>query len=253
MSVKRKIQFWYIRLHRYLLGTKYLRIMDGPLKGLKWVTSMNYQYLTGDYIDEVELSLLKNNLDTTEPVFYDVGANVGYFSMTVKKLVPRTEVYAFEPMPDHIQTFRKHLRLNNLHGIELVEKAVSGKSGPVTFSGYTDSEGNTYKTESALFKNAPSTITIESTTIDDFVATSGKVPQLIKIDVEGAELDVLEGALKTLHTHHPVLLLATHECHVPGIEEKCVHFLKHNGYSVKPVTTDNKHVPGLQDYIARPI
>ena len=57
MSLKKKLQSYYIKINRYLLKRKYLRIMDGPLKGYWWSTAYNYDYLTGDYEDLETLQL----------------------------------------------------------------------------------------------------------------------------------------------------------------------------------------------------
>jgi FkbM family methyltransferase len=250
--MRRKLQFWYIRLHRYLLKTKFLPVMGGPLKGLLWTTSMNYEYLTGSYIGDDEVEVLARVLNRPDPVFYDIGANVGYFSVTVSRLFPHSVIYAFEPMPEHLQTLQDHLQLNAIGNVLIEPLAISDKTGDLEFSGMQGSEGNTYKNESALFQKAGNSFKVKGTSVDDFIAAGNRVPNFLKIDVEGAELDVLHGALHTIRMYRPAILLATHDCHLAGIKDKCVEFLQAEGYSLEGIGAHNKHVAGLEDFIAMP-
>jgi FkbM family methyltransferase len=225
--------------------------MSGPLKGLSWTTSMNYEYLTGKYLDDEELKIIQNSLKENNSVFYDVGANVGYVSIAVTRLT-NASVYAFEPIPEHQEKLKMHLDLNEIKHVKIFPMAVSDKTGQIEFSNSPGSEGNTYKKESAMFSNFQ-TFTVSCISIDDFISQHNPVPQLLKIDVEGAELDVLHGAINTIRNHRPDILIATHDCHIAGIKDKCIEFLISENYSLREVGAEGKELPGLADFYATPL
>jgi len=225
--------------------------MSGPLKGMLWTTSMNYEYLTGKYLDQEELNIIEQSLALPDPVFYDIGANVGYVSIAVSQLT-KAKVLAFEPIPEHQERLRSHMEINHIKGIELFPYAVAEKTGVIEFSNSPGSEGNTYKKESAMFTPGK-VFKVNCVSVDEFISDSHPVPHLLKIDVEGAELDVLHGAINTIRTHRPHILLATHDCHIAGIKDKCLEFLKAERYDLREVGAEGKHLPGLADFYATPL
>ncbi len=213
---------------------------------------MNYEYITGSYLGEDEQQVIREILRPKDAVFYDIGANVGYFSICVAKMVPHCKVIAFEPIPEHYNNFKTHLKINNIGNIILHEVAVAEGETELLFSNFQNSEGNTYKNESLLFKSAKNTLKVKGISVDGFIAQGNPAPTLLKMDVEGAELDVLKGAAQTLLKHKPYIILATHDCHVPGVKEKCLAFLKEMGYTTSVIGAHNKYLPGLDDFFAQP-
>ena len=248
--MRTSLQFWYIRFIRLVLRRRFMPVMHGPLKGKQWTTSMNYDYLTGTYLGEDEIRSMQHALAAPGAAFYDIGANVGYFSLSVAVLFPHVNIMAFEPVEEHLRLFRQHMDLNDIHRIQIFPMAVAGHTGKVMFSNLGKHEGNTYKKDSALVEEGVFSIAVDATTVDDFVAAGNKPPSLLKIDVEGAELDVLKGAKQTLEQYHPDILLATHDVHIAGIRQACVDFLEGMGYSLTPVGAHNKAFAGLDDYFA---
>ncbi|MEP7236284.1 MAG: FkbM family methyltransferase, partial [Ferruginibacter sp.] len=111
-------------------------------------------------------------------------------------------------------------------------------------------DGNTYIKESYVFSGTENKITAQCQSIDGLINEGYDKPDIIKIDVEGAEYDVLVGARNTLEQYHPNILLATHDCHLQGVQEKCVSFLKELGYDLQHTGRHNKYMDGLDDYIA---
>lgn len=231
-----------------------MRVMAGPLKGYLWSTSSSYDYLLGQYEDagtiRTFLSWLKSN-----SVFYDVGANVGYHSLVANQVIKSGKIYAFEPMPavraileKHISINRKYIRNDN---ITMLPIAVSNEEKQVEFSNdITHRDGNTYINESYVFKGTKNKIKVKCESIDGLIKQGYKKPGIIKIDVEGAEYDVLQGAKETIQNERPYILLATHDCHLPGVQEKCVQLLNGLGYQLHHTGKHNKHIEGLDDYIA---
>ena len=252
MTFRKNILFLIIKINRYVLKRKFIPIMAGPLKGYLWNTSYNYDYLTADYESEDTLEIFYSWLKP-ETVFYDLGGNVGYFAFLANRYITNGIIYSFEPIPFNIAVFKKHLELNDkrikYHNIEVLPFALSDKDGEVAIShDHVAIEGNTYITSAYL--TATETIKVKCYSVDGLLKEGYKKPDVIKIDVEGAEYDVLLGAVKTLKEFKPNILLATHDCHLPGVQQSCKDLLQGLGYRLIQLPGHNKHVKGLNDYIA---
>ena len=128
----------------------------------------------------------------------DVGANVGAYALLFGQWVGEAgRVYAFEPDPLALQGLRAHIALNGLAGrVTAVDSAITDRSGPVRLAVF-DSPGISRLCTS----DAPSTsyrVDTAATSIDDFCAERNVRPDVIKLDVEGAELEALRGARQTI-------------------------------------------------------
>lgn len=128
---------------------------------------------------------------------FDVGANLGAYTLLFAQWAgPSGKVVAFEPAPASIAGLRRLVALNDLRDrVEIVEAAVSGAVGTARFASAGLSGAN------ALVDAAHSgggVITVPTTSLDAFCEARHLRPDVIKIDVEGAELDVLRGARRTL-------------------------------------------------------
>ncbi len=253
MDVSNFLRHSYIKINRYILNRKFLAILGGPLKGYKWNTSCSYDYITGNYEDGVALETITKWLHA-DSVFYDLGANVGYYSFLANKIIKNGVIYAFEPVPRNTTIFQAHLKLNEnkikYQNINLLPYAISNKDQIVVFSNDDDcAEGNSY-VNSSFYTKRNNTFEVKSYSVDSLVESGYNKPDIIKIDVEGAEYDVLLGAVKTLTQYRPKILLATHDCHVPGVQKKCVDFLEEMGYTLTRMDASIKKISGLDDYIA---
>lgn len=252
MTFKKRILYFIIQFHRFILKRKFIHIWLGPLKGYTWSTSYNYDYFTGDYEGE---ETLKQFYSWLKPgtVFYDLGGNVGFFSVIAARYITHGTIYSFEPIPFNIVYFKKHLELNRKRikckNIQVLPYAISDKEGDVTIShDKVAIEGNTYIKSAYL--STTECIVVKCYSIDGLLKEGYEKPDVIKIDVEGAEYDVLLGAVNTLAAFKPNLLLATHDCHLPGVKQNCVSFLQGLGYRLVQLPSHNKHVEGLDDYLA---
>jgi len=245
---------WYIKICRYLFRRPFLPIMDGPLKGYLWSTERSYAYILGNYEEPGTMRLFLSWLQPGT-VFYDIGANAGFHALTANSKIVTGKIYAFEPMPAMRHLLEKHISLNQkrmLHNnIHLSPLAIADTEKMVAFSNdIKQSDGNTYIKESYVYKTAANQIQVACKSIDGLVQEGYAPPDIIKIDVEGAEYDVLVGAKRTLEEHKPYILLATHDCHLPGVQEKCIQFLSGLGYQLQHTGKHNKYMDGLDDYIA---
>ena len=189
-------------------------IFRGPSKGLRYhmYPEFGLAHLYGGWEPEV-LDLL-SRIVKPGYVVYDVGANYGLHSLLMARCVgPTGKVFAFEPMPDICAAAAKNRNLNGFAQIELVPEAISNVKGITEFvighhegAGHlsTAGRGNAEETERGR------RVSVMVTTIDDFIAEGKPEPDLLKIDIEGAESAALQGAKKTLTTKRPKLMIELH-------------------------------------------
>jgi FkbM family methyltransferase len=231
-----------------------LPITAGPLKGYLWSTSASYDYILGEYENPATLKAFLSWLKT-DSVYYDIGSNIGFHALTANTIITTGKIYAFEPVPTTMDFFKQHISLNSKlitsNRITLLPIAVSDEEKMVQFSDNADQrDGNTYIKESAVFLGTENKTMVQCKTIDGLLSEGFDKPDIIKIDAEGAEYDVLMGAKHTLQLYKPYILLATHNCHLPGVQEKCVSFLLQLGYQLQHTGNYHKYIDGLDDYIA---
>jgi FkbM family methyltransferase len=136
-------------------------------------------------------------------VIFDVGANFGETSLYMSKINPHGKVCAFEPLPEAFQKLKKNKELNSLENCYLYSLALSNKSEDLAIhlTGVQNSGSTFLKPVSDKSEQVAKAVTL------DQMADSESGCDLIKIDVEGFEKKVLEGAEKTLRKFRPVLFI----------------------------------------------
>jgi FkbM family methyltransferase len=209
------------------------KVYFGPLKGKKWIYTSGYsQYFMGDY--EKEVVDVFYEYAKKSKVIYDIGANIGYYTLIAAKAnKDSAKVYAFEPFPENVAALKRNIEVNNQNNVKVLDIAISNSTGMASFSDSDNNVANTLCEDSPTFKENKS-IKVRTSTIDELVHNKTiEVPDLVKMDVEGTELEALTGAKNTLKEHHPVIFLSTHNCHVPGIHKKCIDFLADIGYRIE--------------------
>lgn len=159
-----------------------------------------------------------------DSVFYDVGANSGYYSLVAARFC--STVYAFEPMPRNIQRFKRNMRLNRLRNVTLFEVAVAARSAESRFRYGTNTE------EGCLDDSGD--IAVRSVALDELLP-SITLPHIMKMDIEGGEFDALRGALTVLRKARPTIFLATHGAEV---HRSCLDLLRAQGYRITPLQED---------------
>ena len=197
-------------------------ILQGPLRGKRWIVGSGISRLwLGSY--EPEKMQLAASLLHPGDVAFDIGANVGIYSLLFSEVVGLAgRVVTFEPSPRNVGYLRRHLSLNLVTNVSVMAAAVSRASGKAMFDMGADSSTGRISPQGAL--------EIEAIRLDDFVVRENCRPSLIKIDVEGAEVEVLEGASDTLRNSAPMLLIATHSA---ALKAACIELLEHHRYSVR--------------------
>jgi FkbM family methyltransferase len=138
-------------------------------------------------------------------VFYDVGANIGFFATLAARLVgPSGHVYAFEPFPASAALVARNAELNGFQNVTVVEAAASDRGGRMPLA--ISSSGS----QKHRLGTGPG-LEVDVVAIDEWAATSGaRRPTVVMIDVEGAELQVLAGMHDLLAAQRPVICCEVH-------------------------------------------
>lgn len=132
-------------------------------------------------------------------VVVDVGAHVGYYALLAARLVGREgQVYAFEADPANYRLLLENIELNSYSNLRAFSQAVADRSGPLSFylSPWGSDRNSLYAENTGAGAHD---VEVDAITLDEFMATAGKPKvDLIKMDIEGAELAALEGMKETL-------------------------------------------------------
>ena len=193
-----------------------------------------------------------------DAVFYDVGANGGVVTVIGARLVgPRGIVYAFEPVPDNAAFVRSNAAANGFMNVEVIEKAVTSHSGSAELALATYS-GGAVLSEFATPPDAAGMLRVDLASIDDLVERSGlKPPSFVKIDVEGAELSVLQGMERTAARHRPMILYELDDAESEPLQRKqaeCEQWLLARGYRVAELPVSYAGIDWLvKHFLATPI
>jgi FkbM family methyltransferase len=148
-------------------------------------------------------------------IFIDIGANIGKYSILIANKNNSAKIIAIEPSKEATSLFKKNVEINNLKNIEILEKLLFSKRKRIKF--YLNPEKTTrnsilknevlrdkkYKSK----KNIISYHWMETETLDNLLSNQKREKvELLKIDVQGAELDVLKGAIKILKKDEPKII-----------------------------------------------
>lgn len=189
----------------------WVQIEGGPSKGL-WIqvnprTGQNVRKGLGE--PEVQSALVQHLRPGM--TFYDLGANIGFFSLMAARLVgPQGHVFSFEADPEIAARLRENLARNRFPNARVEQRAVWSESSTVSFArvdpGTSPDRGLGHVSTGDLTSN---TIRVEAISLDQFAAENS-APDFVKCDVEGAEREVFRGAAKLLAAKRPMLLVEMH-------------------------------------------
>ena len=170
-------------------------------------------------------------------VFFDVGAHYGWMSLIAAQRVGRTGlVIAFEPVPVLVDILQYHKRINRLTQMEIVVSAVYDvdcESIPFHLINNGLSSGNSLVAHES--QGSMSEIRVGAVTLDTYCSRDNMWPDVVKIDVEGGELLVLNGAAEVLSRRKPTLIVALHPPWLPHGQKAAqfFDFLTTHGYRVQ--------------------
>ena len=152
-------------------------------------------------------------ITSSSPLILDIGSNYGMFGLLMKKRFPNARIIGFEPFPAALEFS------NKLGVYEEIQKVALGSTPGTISLHYRDSDGYTGTTNTAYAQEVgeyPSTLQVDVKRLDDFLY----VPDLIKCDVDGAEVEVLAGGLEVFKRAKVVIIECENNDHVEIISEK---------------------------------
>src|SRR5258708_2360140 len=218
----------------------WVQVQRGPAQGL-WLylnprTGRNY--FEGGGEPEVQAALQRYLRPGM--IFYDIGANIGFFSLLAARIVGEDgRVIAFEADPEIAARLRGHIVRNNFRAISVEEKAVWSEPGTVLFARTDPAASPDRGLGHVVANGAADTIQVDAVSLDEYVRTAPS-PDFLKCDVEGAEVEIFRGAQRLLTEKGPIILceMTSAENHL-GLLGELARF----GYACKSI--DPQHVLAL--------
>lgn len=193
MEIAYKIARWYGRLFArpsLISFNKFLVHL-----GMRGLGVYNF----GDFFVTGESNFLNQYLSTIDqPVIFDIGANTGSYALLCQQINPHAQIFCFEPHPQTFSLLEKQVQNNK--NIKIFNLALSNKSGKLALYDYQDKRNSRHAT---LCQDVIETVTnqtstnfeVSVSTVDDIITEHQiKKIQLLKVDVEGHDLQVLQGA-----------------------------------------------------------
>ena len=236
---------WIHRVSHRVLPTDqkvWARVEAGPAQGL-WLelnprTGQNY--LRGG----AELTVQKILAERLHSgmVFYDLGANIGLFTLLAARLVGDSgKVFSFEPDPENAARLRRNIQRNGFANVTVVQSGIWSATGELNFvvSGGASPDHGVGKFV-ATENGAAGTLT-PCVSLDDF-SSDAPPPDALKCDVEGAEVEALRGGMRILQARHPWIIC---EMHSEANRRAALELLSSLGYTVGAVGGD--HVLAMAD------
>jgi FkbM family methyltransferase len=179
-------------------GTGIQLLCDPEDKRIAPVEIMNFgNYETPDYT-------MVRRLVPEGGTVLDVGANVGYYTLSLCRQVRDVRIHSFEPIPKTFALLQEHVKINRASNANIHNFGFSDREETKTFYYYPEGSGNASSANLSEGANVR-TITCQVKRLDDFVKSSGLHVDFIKCDVEGAEIFVFRGAVATLKKDRPAV------------------------------------------------
>lgn len=189
----------------------------------------------------------------------DIGAHIGLYALPASGVLSEEgRIYAFEPADANRQFLMQHLAYNQIRNVEVIPNLVGDehKQGVPFFETAAVHGMNTIVQQSvthksdALFRK----MLRNQIRLDDFCRERGITPEVIKIDVEGGELNVFKGAREILGRVHPLIFLSVHPAHLQHLGSsvgELYGLIRDLGYRAYEVDRKEVNVLGKEEYILR--
>jgi FkbM family methyltransferase len=209
-------------------------VLRGPLRGTRFVVMPGMAATFALGMDTMNWGALRCHVKPGV-VVYDIGGNCGQMALFFARMVGTAgRVFSFEPVPRNAAVLRRNLGLNGVTNVEVVEAAVAADSEPRNFC--FDAGHHTMGTlEEAMVKldTWNETFQVACVRLDDYLAEGHPPPDLMKIDVEGSGLGVIEGAADLIQKYLPGIYFEIHAADAAAPELRVLHLLRERwGYRI---------------------
>lgn len=188
----------------------WVQVQSGPAKGL-WLNlnpRTGKAYFDGGGETEVQAALQKHLRPGM--TFYDIGANIGLYSMIAARLVgEQGRVVAFEADPEIAARLREHLSRNQFRQATVEEAAVWSETKTVSFERADPAASPDRGLGRVVESGKENIVEVNAVSLDEF-ALKHPAPDVVKCDVEGAEIEVFRGARRLLREKRPVIVCEMH-------------------------------------------
>ena len=218
-------------------------ILRGAGQGLRFnVAASHSAFILGNHESEVQEFLTKVLRAGT--VYFDVGANVGFFAVIAARLLgTKGRVICFEPLPQNAKQIEYNANLNGYSNITVRCEALGGSNRTEVFKTSAEPTWGMLSTVGKDPERAAGEIPVSVRTLDSLCVPSGLPdPDLIQADIEGAEAEFLTGAQQTILRKRPILIIELHATNQPvaAILDRYgyVYAVLGNAVSVREVSWD---------------
>lgn len=153
--------------------------------------------------EPVDLDMILRLFDANSN-FFDIGANVGWYSLNIYRHFPDAKVFAFEPIPATFNSLKRNIDFNNASNIHLYNFGFSNREETLKFYYYAEGSCNASAANLSEAETV-SEVLCQVRKLDDFVRDTGVQVDFIKCDVEGAELFVYQGGIECIKRDKPII------------------------------------------------
>ena len=201
----------------FIFGDKnrLMKMRNGLFKGIKIEINFKNQLALIFCSPEIHLQEILKKYVTKNAVVFDIGANIGYVSIAMSRLVgDNGKVFSFEAIPSTAERCSRNLEFNACDNVRLINKALSAECKKVEFR--IPDSGDTHPMASMVWhKNMSNVVILEvdSIAIDLDEQFKSLTPSFLKIDVEGAEGQVVLGMQHMISRCLPIIFI---ECSIAG-------------------------------------
>ncbi len=215
------VESWLKQKFAHLLSTKreeWFEFKTGPRQGMKMKLRLPEENEFFLETHDPQITRLLCDLLFPSQVFLDVGAHIGYYTLLASRLIGSGgKVFAIDPSPDTVNRLREHVMFNGCQNVQVLEVAAASRDEAQQLIEYAASTLNRvemgkgeiplpHESWSPRSQRSVAGRTLDSLLEDNQISP----PNFVKIDVEGLEVEVVEGMGKMLDEHKPKLLIEFH-------------------------------------------
>jgi FkbM family methyltransferase len=224
----------------------WVEVSGGPVAGARLLVDLRCEkyYWLGTH-ERALLRLLEREISGGMTI-WDVGAHIGYLSLALSRFAGAAgRVYAFEPLPENLRRLRANVAANKARNVQVQGLAMSDRRGVVRIA----RSNSTLMASMVGRSEVAGEILAPADTVDHLVQRGLQPPDVLKIDVEGAEALVVRGARETIGAQGPLLAIEIHSVEA-GRDVVAALPLPYRFYSVRRRRVGLPVEPG--HYVARP-